>query len=401
MLGDWFGTIAAIILVNRYTDSGLAISVLFLARGLPSFLFAPIVGVAADRFNRRRLLVTTDILQTLVGLSFLLVVQFESVVALYVVTTLQFTLAAFFEPARAAILPNLVHNDANLLIANTLTSTTWSVMLAIGAAIGGLTTAVFGVETAIVVNSLTFLTSAFLIYQIEHIDKQADDEAIPTSGYLDFVDGLRYVLQRPNIGLYTTVKGMSQIGSIDTLFTLYAAGVFVVGTEGSVTLGVLYMSFGLGAIAGPVLGNYLGDGSASFFRRWIGFGFLMIPIGWTAFSVAPALLLAAVAIFVRAMGNSINWTYSNVQIQLKTPDRYMGRVFALDFSIFTLAYTVAVVLTGFLDDAVGLSPREIAFVFGAAGIIPTALWVLASRYLATFDGTERETYRPQTSVGKP
>jgi MFS family permease len=390
MLGDWFGTIAAIILVNRYTDSGLAISVLFLARGLPSFLFAPIVGVAADRFNRKRLLVTTDILQTLVGLSFLLVVQFESVILLYVVTTLQFTLAAFFEPARAAILPNLIDTDEELLIANTLTSTTWSFMLAIGAAIGGFTTAVFGVETAIVVNSGTFLLSASLIARIQGTEKPPDDDddTVPVSGYLDFIDGLRYVTQRPAIGLYTTVKGLSQIGSIDTLFTLYAASVFVVGSEGSVTLGVLYMAFGLGAIIGPVLGNRIGDGSPRFFRRWIGLGFLMIPIGWAAFSFAPLLLLGAVAIVVRAMGNSINWTYSNVQIQLKTPDRYMGRVFALDFSFFTLAYTLAVVLTGFLDDVVQLNPREIALVFSITGLIPTVLWVFAARYLADHSDVE-------------
>lgn len=111
LLGDWFGTIAAIILVNRYTDSGLAVSLLFLARGIPPFLFGPIVGVAADRYNRKRLLVMTDLLQAVVGLSFLLVIRFESVALLYAVTTLQFTLAAFFEPARAAILPNLVENN--------------------------------------------------------------------------------------------------------------------------------------------------------------------------------------------------------------------------------------------------------------------------------------------------
>lgn len=254
-------------------------------------------------------------------------------------------------------------------------------MLAVGAAIGGLTTALFGAEVAIVVNSLTFLTSATLISRLQDTKKRSDNEEHAIGGYLQFVDGLRYVMKNPRIGLYASVKGISQIGSIDTLFTLYAASVFVVGTEGAVTLGVLYMAFGLGAVIGPVLGNRFSDNSPKFFRQWILLGFVMVPVGWFSFAVAPILPLAALAIIVRAMGNSINWTYSNVQIQLQTPDRFMGRVFALDFSFFTLSYTLAVILTGVLNDVAGLSPREIATVFAGMGFIPMLLWTFAMAYL--------------------
>lgn len=384
LLGDWFGTIAAIILVNRLTDSGLAISILFLARGLPPFLFGPIAGVVADRFNRKTVLVVADIFQTIIGLGFLLVVTTESLALLYILTTLQFCLSSFFEPARAAILPNLVGSNQELLVANTLSSATWSSMLAFGAAIGGFTTAIFGVELALIVNTATFLLSAALISQIQGTERiTSDDDALAQSGYLDFIDGLKYVLQNPRIGVYATVKGLSQAGNVDTMFTLYAASVFVVGTDGAITLGVLYMAFGIGAIIGPVLGNRFSDGTDAFFRRWILFAFIMLPIGWVGFSVAPILGLAAVAIVLRAMGNSINWTYSNVQLQLKVPDRYLGRVFALDFSFFTLCYTLSVLTTGTLNDTFGLEPRIIAMLFALNGLPVILLWLAAMRWQQT------------------
>ena len=374
LLGDWFGTIAAIILVNRYTDSGLAISILFMARGLPSFVFAPVVGVIADRFNRKRILITTDILQTIVGFSFLLVFQTESITLLYFLTVLQFTLAAFFEPARAAFLPNLVHSESELLHANTLSNISWSFMLAIGAVIGGGVTALFGIEIAIVVNAFTFLISAAFIAFIRHIEEKSDENTTSSNGFLDFMDGLRYVRQRPEVASYVTVKGLSQIGSIDAMFTLYAASVFIIGDEGAITLAVLYMAFGVGAVIGPIIANRFNDNSKIAFQKWILYGFLMIPIGWFGFGIAPTLGIAAFFIVIRAMGNSINWTYSSVQLQLTVPDQYLGRVFSLDFSMFTLSYTVAVIVTGLLVDVLNLSPREIAIVFAIAGSIPTAIW---------------------------
>lgn len=384
LLGDWFGTIAAIILVNRYTDSGLAISILFLARGLPPFLFGPIAGVAADRFNRKFVLVTADLLQTIVGFAFLLVVATESVFLLYVLTMLQFCLSSFFEPARAAILPNLITNNRELLLANTLSSTTWSAMLAIGAAIGGFMTAVFGVESALVINALTFIVSAALISQIKGTERaQPLSDQVSQSGYLDFVDGLKYVWQNPRVGVFATIKGLSQVGSIDTLFTLYAASVFVVGTDGAITLGVLYAAFGIGAVLGPLLGNLLGDNSDRFFRRGLLWGFVMLPIGLFGFAIAPLLCLAAVTIAIRAMGGSINWTYSSVQLQLHVPDHYLGRVFALDFSFFTLCYTLAVIATGLFSDVFKLDPRSISFAFGLMALPIIVFWLGVMRWQTT------------------
>ncbi len=79
LLGDWFNTIATVILVNRYTDSAQAIGVLFIARGLPPFLFGPVAGVIADRLNRKFILIVSDILRAIIVLGLLLVTSADQV----------------------------------------------------------------------------------------------------------------------------------------------------------------------------------------------------------------------------------------------------------------------------------------------------------------------------------
>jgi hypothetical protein len=89
---------------------------------------------------------------------------------------------------------------------------------------------------------------------------------------------------------------------------------------------------------------------------------------------APVLLLAMLALAIRSFGGSVNWTYSTVLLQAKVPDRYLGRVFALDFSIFTLLMAGAVWGTGWLVDTFNLDPRTVA-IYGAFGyIIPLLIW---------------------------
>ncbi|MBK7897130.1 MAG: MFS transporter [Anaerolineaceae bacterium] len=72
-LGDWFNLIAAAELITEMSNSGVAISYLFLARFLPLFMFSPLAGVLADRYNRRHLMVISDVLRAVIVLGFLIV----------------------------------------------------------------------------------------------------------------------------------------------------------------------------------------------------------------------------------------------------------------------------------------------------------------------------------------
>ena len=372
LTGDWFNTIASVIIVSRYTASGLAVGSLFLARALPPFLLSPVAGVVADRFDRRKVLILSDVLRAGVVSCFLLINGPEDLWLLYVLTVLQFSVSAFFEPARAALLPALVESD-ELLTANTLSSITWSAMLTLGGAIGGLTASLFGVQVSLIVDAVTFLASAALVLTIPG---QFHPTAVHASesGWQNFVDGMKYVRNNVDVGLVTLVKALGQVGSFDIIAALYAAHVFRQGQEGATTLGLMFTAFGVGAVVGPLITNRFGNSSTVWLRRAILGGFICMPLAWLIVGIAPALPVALAGCVLRGIGGSINWTYSDVLLQKTVPNRLLGRVFAFDIAIFTLAVSVSLWLTGFVTDVFHLEPRTIVLLLAAGSLFPLGVW---------------------------
>jgi predicted MFS family arabinose efflux permease len=314
-----------------------------------------------------------------VVLQFLLVNDASHLWLVYVLTVVQFSVAALFEPARSAILPSVVASD-DLVRANLLGSVTWSVMLAVGAVIGGVTAALFGITTALLIDSATFALSALLITQIrpQNKAKPADDPAGTKETQLGFRDGLSYIARRPATAATLLIKMGGSIGSIDALMVIYATQIFVIGENGTGSLGIMYAAFGLGAILGPIVLNRFNNGSVKTMRRLVIAGYACITLGWFAFGSAPMLAFAALAIVVKAMGSSIYWTYSSVILQKTVDDRFLGRLFAIDLAGFQLATVVSVTLTGWLIERVPTEEvTQIVFGTGIASLIPLIAWTLA------------------------
>lgn len=384
LTGDWFNTLATVILINRYIGSELAIGLLFLSRALPVFIVSPIAGVIADRYNRQWIIILSNALRAVVVLGFLLVDSASTAWLVFALSVVQFSLSAFFEPAYNAIIPNLVSRD-DLMTANTLNNVTWSAMLTLGALIGGIVTNIFGVQVALIIDSLTFLAAAGLVFAIPLSTEAATpdaDEAEGQNRWRDLVDGYNYVRQHPDITAVALVKGLGQFGSVDFAIAIYADQLFKVGSEGSTTLGVLFAAHGLGAIVGPLVGDWLGKGQESDLRRWIGIGFGLSIIGWVIYALGGSLAIVTVGMVVRGMGGSINWTYSSILLQMRVPDKFLGRVFGLDFTFFTLMLSLGVFLPGVAMELWAISPRQMILMFAALTLISLAIWLGDIRRLA-------------------
>ena len=82
------------------------------------------------------------------------------------------------------------------------------------------------------------------------------------------------------------------------------------------------------------------------------------------------------------MGGSINWTYSDVLLQMTAPNNLLGRVFALDFGIFTLAFSASVWFTGAAMDRFALDPHAVA----VGSLAPLAVWVVTTRTMRMEEG---------------
>ena len=156
-------------------------------------LVSPIAGVVADRYNRKHILILADLCRAVVVLGFLLVREPHHVWLLYVLSAIQLGLSGFFFPTRTAIVPDLVSAD-QLGAANIIGSTTWSVMLAAGAALGGVVAGTWGNQTAFVLDALTFVVSAILIAVVRYRRPPHDDgeSKVPPSIVGEYVAGLQY-----------------------------------------------------------------------------------------------------------------------------------------------------------------------------------------------------------------
>src|SRR5580765_6424005 len=195
-MGDWFDTIALYTIILNLTGSGRAIGLLMVARFVPSFVFGSLSGVVADRFSRRSIMIVSDLLRAVVVLGFLFVRRADQLWIIYFLTVLQLGLSTFFEPAKTAVIPSIV-SDRELVAANAISSVTWSVMLTLGAAIGGLITGWFGTDVAFILDALSYLLSAALIASIKVPKRQKRSKQKLSLGRAlgisETIEGIRYV----------------------------------------------------------------------------------------------------------------------------------------------------------------------------------------------------------------
>ncbi|NDJ62160.1 MAG: MFS transporter [Chloroflexi bacterium] len=389
LLGDWFNTIVLSALVVQYSppeSRGLAVGGLLIARFVPPMLLSPVAGVLVDRFDRRWLLIWSNVLRAGVVLMFLFVIDNPDLMwAIYALTVIQFTLSSVFEPGQAALIPNLV-NKADLVTANALVSITWSVMLALGAIIGGVVATLLGAHIALVIDAATFVVAGFLIWQIKGYTPKRQQPRTTTTQIdqpqTGFRDGLRYLRRNPDAATAVLVKFGFSLGNVDALMTILATRLFVLGTDGQLSLGIMYSAFGIGALIGPLLFNRFVNDNLQRLRHLITVGFVFVAVGWLLLGFAGTLVLVCFAILIRAFGGSVNWTYSNVIIQKSTDDAYMGRVFSFDVMGFYFATVVSTLVHGALIDAVGEANTQlVALGTVIPALIVLVIWVMLVRWL--------------------
>ncbi len=384
LFGDWFNLIASASLVASLTGSGLAVGALFVIRMLAPFLISPFAGVAADRYNRKSLLILTDILRGVTVLGFLLVREPDDVWLLFVLTAIQMAVSGFFYPTRNAILPDLVRSN-ELGAANAIGSTTWSVMLAVGAALGGIVSGAWGIYPAFVIDSVTFFISGIIIARIAYTMTpaiQSTDRSV-AAAVRQYLDGLRYLRQSPDvfiIALHKAAHGILASGAFMVVQVTIAEEVYVIGEGGGISLGILYSVFGVGTGVGPILARWItGDRDRALrIALLAAYGFIAIGLavmaplwsfGWVLFG---ALL--------RAVGNGLNWVFSTQLLLQLTPDRVRGRVFSTEFAMFTLANAFGSAAGGWLLDSTSLGISGSLWLTSGLILLPGLGWLLWNIY---------------------
>lgn len=358
LLGDWFNLIASASLVAMLTQSGIAVGALFVVRMLAPFLVSPLAGVAADRYNRRRLLILADLSRAITVLGFLTVRSPGHIWLLYILTAIQLGISGVFFPARNAILPDIV-SRSELGAANALSSVTWSVMLAFGAAVGGVVAGEWGIYPAFVIDALTFLASAILIAQIDYHHEPALHASDPSLGaaFRQYIDGLRYLRQHADIlmiALQKAAVALTVSGAFQVVQVALAEQVFVIGEGGGTSLGLMYAVVGVGTGIGPIIARrFTGDRDRPL-RVAIALGYGLTALGLTIIVPLTNFGLVLIGTGLRGVGAGINWVFSTQLLLQLVPDHVRGRVFSTEFALLTLMNAAGAAVGGWLLDTATL-----------------------------------------------
>ncbi|PYV55721.1 MAG: MFS transporter [Acidobacteria bacterium] len=388
-VGDWFYTLAIYSLLLQLTGRAGSVALALVLQVLPQTLVGPAAGIVNDRISRKKVMIAADVLRTVIVFAMLLVRSRSMVWLVYPLLLLETIMAAFFEPARNAVIPSVTARE-DVLVANTLSSATWSVNLLIGASAGGVVMALLGRDAVFVLNALSFLFSAFLIKGMHFNEPHADaSHPLGVSDLFDFspiFDGIRYVREHPRLRTVVFVKaGELMIGPSWVLFTVMGLRYFPVHLRGidperGAVLGMslLLGARGAGAVIGPLIAARWASDSEDRLSLGIFLGYLGVAVGYGLLGAAPNVWLACLCVMIGHCGGSTVWVFSTTLLQLNTDDRFRGRVFAADlgFSMFTIAVG-AYVCGIFLDS--GHSARIIASTTGLLMLVPAGLWFLSIR----------------------
>ena len=378
LTGDWFNLIASASLIAALTQSGAAVGGLFVVRMLAPFLVSPFAGVVADRYNRKAILLTADILRCFVVLGFVLVREPEHVWLIYLLTAVQSAAQGFYFPAWNSILPDITAPQ-ELGVANALASATWSVMLAFGAALGGLVSGIVGVYPAFVIDAVTFLASALIILRMPYqslLSPDADQSML--AGIRQYIDGLAYLRRHIDtfaITLNKGILGLMVIGLYQVAQVTISERYFPIGEGGSITLGLIYVMSGIGSGIGPILGRNWARDRDRQLRLMIALGYVCAIAGFLINATLASLPIILFGGFLRGIGGGLVWVLSTQLLLQIVPNEIRGRVFSTEFAMYTLFAAVSSGLSGALIDS-SLGVTGILLLGSALLVIPTALWCL-------------------------
>lgn len=380
LTGDWFDLIASASLLSILHQPAAAIGALFVIRMLAPFVVTPVAGVLADRYNRKYLLVITDLLRGGIVMCFLLVRRPEDAWLIYLITGLQLALSGIYFPARSAILPDIV-TPAELGAANAISSATWSVMLAFGAALGGLSAGLFGVYPSFVIDSLSFvgcgLLETLIVYH--HVAAAGASKVTPGSVYKQYAEGITYLREHPdilNISLHKGMLGLLVVGVFQIIQVEMAQNVFVIGQQGGTGLGIMYGVVGIGTGIGPFVARYFAKDRDRPQRVAIIVGYLLCAAGMFTIMPMVSFDMVLVGMLLRGLGTGIVWVLSSQLLLQLLPNRVRGRVFSTEFAAQTLMAAASSGIGGWALEALpGGVPATLAWLGGLL-ILPAVLWGL-------------------------
>lgn len=381
-IGDGLTSLAILIMINQLTGSTAALATMMIAIALPQLVFGLLAGVYVDRWNRKTIMIVSDVIRGLLVLGFIIVRHPQDIWIFYVLGFLQAAIGTFFDPAKSALIPNIVEPEA-LLAANGLSQTTRVMTGVVGSVLAGiLVGATHSAWSAFSLDALSFFVSALFISRI--LIQKSDVSIVGNAGATsqaglrdvlkELVEGLRYLLgKRMLVGVVVTVAvTMLGIGAVNVLIVPYLLNTLHVPTT---WLGMIDAAQVAGMILGAANVTLLAKRLKSTSIIVVSTMALGLFVG--LFGRAGNIWLALAALFFVGLSIAPLQAAIATVLQSAVPDEKRGRANSTMNTVTTLASVISMASAGLLGDRLGV--RQVFYLSGSIAILAGALAALLMR----------------------
>jgi MFS family permease len=319
-VGTWMQMTATNWLLYQLTDSPLQLGLNGIFRAVPAIFLGLISGTFADRYDRKRLLLLTQVALALLTLGLAILDNSGSIQAwqIYAFTFISAAVGSFDGPARQALFPSLVPRSA-LPNAIALNSLLWKGAALIGPSLGGIAISLLGTSGAFYANAASFLVVVIALIMMRSSTARAEKRH---DFFGEVKDGFTYMVSKPIILGIMVMEAVSSVFGLDNaMLTIFARDVFQVGAHG---FGFLQSSRGLGAVIGSSL--FIGMGRQPAQGNILMIAAILYGLCFAVFGVAPSFVLAVILLAMVGATDAIWSAARGTILQLTTPERFRGRV---------------------------------------------------------------------------
>jgi len=363
--GDRINQMALIgLIAERTPGSAMNLAKILSFTIIPVFIVGPVAGAYIDRWDKRKTLFVCDILRGLLVLTIpFIFIYRQSMVPIYIVVFLIFCCSRFYIPAKMSIVPDLVPRE-NLLMANSLLTTTGMIAFVVGLAAGGLLVDFVGARGGFVADAVTFFASALLIISISRdfnikldgnklLETGREIIKIEQSVWAELKDGLKYLVRTPDIRFV-----------INMFFTLMAAAgaiyviiiVFIQQTFHTITrdVAILAVFLGIGLFLGALAYGRWGQKMAwykTIFLCLIAGGLMMVIFALLVETYPNIFMAAGLSLALGLITGPI-FIASNTIVHLVSDGQMRGKVFSALEIVMHFAFFVAMLMSAALSEVI-------------------------------------------------
>ena len=359
--GDRLNQMALISLVySKSPGSVMALAKLLFFIVIPVFVIGPVAGVYVDRWDRKKVMVISDVLRGVLVLFVPIFVFLDLMVPVYILVFLIFSATRFFLPSKMALIPIIVSKE-KLMIANSLSNTTRMIATILGFALAGFIIKWIGYMWGFYLDSLSYFVSAALISLItpkrKHKDvreelrvtRQILEKAIRKNVWQEIVEGFGHIFKKDKMKVVTSTLFLLMAGA-GSIFCVSI--VFIQKSFGSVTeaLGLFGVFLGGGLFLGTMLYGKLGQQTSR--MRTIFASLTVCGLAICLFSIYSSkdaiFFIAGILLMLVGASAAPILTCTNTLIHILVPDEVRGRIFSSMEAVMHLAFLVFMFLTAIL-----------------------------------------------------